>query len=533
MNDDELTLGELAAQPNGDNGDDFWGSTPDWTGTAARPRRAPARRRTEGTGGTGVTETVKGWWSSAMTGGAEATREHRIIDASEPRPDRPSRPAGEYRRADVDPTMFDDLDTDIPASSVTLSGVQRPMRSGTVSPTDDFQVVDGIGQEVAGEPGSEFEEGIDIDREILSFGPESLTTRNDRSRGRARGLDPLLVRLGAIAIVLTLAVPIIVSLASRNDSSDTIATSETSSTTAPPAVDDPGVTLVTAPAPEAKAGDPATLPVAVPPVPVATEPAIATEPPAEALPEIGSDTATKSTPEPDTSDDAEAAQETEPAPETEDQTENKPTEVNDAAEAGDGASRVTDCAVEYTVVAGDYWIRLANGAGVTLAALLEANNATVDTALYPGMTICLPAGSTTPPPPPPVSTPAPTPATTVPATTPSTPSTPPPAPTPTTPPTTAAPTAGGTEGIKQIIRDVWPDDLEARALEIAYRESNYVPTAKNFCCYGLFQIYFDVHKSWLADIGVTSANQLFDPATNARAAYTLYQRSGGWGPWAL
>ena len=59
-----------------------------------------------------------------------------------------------------------------------------------------------------------------------------------------------------------------------------------------------------------------------------------------------------------------------------------------------------------------------------------------------------------------------------------------------------------------------------------------MPTAKNFCCYGLFQIYWNVHKSWLADIGITSDQQLYDPATNARAAYALYQRAGGWGPWA-
>ena len=100
----------------------------------------------------------------------------------------------------------------------------------------------------------------------------------------------------------------------------------------------------------------------------------------------------------------------------------------------------------------------------------------------------------------------------------------------TQPPATSPP---GPEGIKQIIRDAWPDELEARALEIAYRESRYVPTAKNFCCYGIFQIYWNVHKSWLADIGITNDQQLYDPATNARAAYALYQRAGGWGPWAL
>ena len=141
------------------------------------------------------------------------------------------------------------------------------------------------------------------------------------------------------------------------------------------------------------------------------------------------------------------------------------------------------------------------------------------TPLFVGAEICLPAGATTPAPP--VTT------TQAPATT--------------TPPTTQAPTTTtapvaeppGPDDIKQIIRDVWPDDLEAQALEIAYRESRFVPTAKNFCCYGLFQIYWEVHDVWLDDIGITSASQLYDPETNARAAYALYQRAGGWGPWQL
>ncbi len=84
-----------------------------------------------------------------------------------------------------------------------------------------------------------------------------------------------------------------------------------------------------------------------------------------------------------------------------------------------------------------------------------------------------------------------------------------------------------------IIREVWPDHLEDKAIEIAWRESNHIPTARNFCCYGLFQIYYSVHSSWLAGIGITSADQLFDPRKNATAAYTLYQRAGGWGPWAM
>ncbi len=89
----------------------------------------------------------------------------------------------------------------------------------------------------------------------------------------------------------------------------------------------------------------------------------------------------------------------------------------------------------------------------------------------------------------------------------------------------------GPAEVEAIIRSVWPDELEDRAIEIARRESNLVPTAKNSCCYGLFQVYWSVHRSWLSGLGITSADQLYDPATNARAALTLYQRAGGWGPW--
>jgi hypothetical protein len=40
-----------------------------------------------------------------------------------------------------------------------------------------------------------------------------------------------------------------------------------------------------------------------------------------------------------------------------------------------------------------------------------------------------------------------------------------------------------------------------------------------------------VHRAWLGDIGITSADQLYDPTLNARAAFALYERAGGWGPW--
>jgi hypothetical protein len=58
-----------------------------------------------------------------------------------------------------------------------------------------------------------------------------------------------------------------------------------------------------------------------------------------------------------------------------------------------------------------------------------------------------------------------------------------------------------------------------------------VVTAQNSCCYGIFQMHWTAHQSWLSGLGITTPQQLFDPTVNARAAYTLYQRAGGWGPW--
>ena len=87
------------------------------------------------------------------------------------------------------------------------------------------------------------------------------------------------------------------------------------------------------------------------------------------------------------------------------------------------------------------------------------------------------------------------------------------------------------QSVPDMIRAVWPDDLEQRALTIAHRESRYVPTARNYCCHGIFQIYFSVHRGWLDDFGVTSVEQLYDPMTNVRMAYELYKRAG-WGPWS-
>jgi len=212
-----------------------------------------------------------------------------------------------------------------------------------------------------------------------------------------------------------------------------------------------------------------------------------------------------------------------------------------AIEAVAAASVDLVCAKEYEVVAGDYWILIAKKVSVSLDEVLAANNATTKTAIYPGRTVCLPSNASTP------TTAATTPATT-PATIPATtakPATTAPATTVKAPTTTVKTTSTSTPAapapkasyskaeVEAIIRQVWPDDLEGEAIRIATRESNLMPGVRNYCCFGLFQIYFNVHKVWLGQIGVTSADQLYNPLTNAYVAYAMYLKAGGWGPWRL
>ncbi len=218
-----------------------------------------------------------------------------------------------------------------------------------------------------------------------------------------------------------------------------------------------------------------------------------------------------------------------------------------AAAATPTIPTTVSCTNTYTVVAADYWLAIAYKTGSKIKELLAANNATADSMLYPGRTICLPAGASSP------TTAAPTtarPATTAaaitaasssskPAATTAAPSTAvattavaATAPRPTAAPTTTVPPRTYTrDEIIQIIRDVWPDDQEDKAIAVATRESSLIPTAQNYCCYGLFQIYYTVHRMWLNAMGISSAEMLYDPVLNTKASYQLYLRAGGWGPW--
>jgi LysM repeat protein len=152
----------------------------------------------------------------------------------------------------------------------------------------------------------------------------------------------------------------------------------------------------------------------------------------------------------------------------------------------------------YTVRPGDSLFGIARRLGVSSRSLLAANRLTLASVIHPGQRLVIPAragsqpvGRSTPP----------------------------------------APVSA--QSVERIIRAVWPDALEQTALAIAWRESRFDARAQGQCCSGLFQIYFNVHKGWLAGLGIDSRTDLYDPRTNAEAAFVLYQRAGGWSPWSL
>jgi LysM repeat protein len=332
--------------------------------------------------------------------------------------------------------------------------------------------------------------------------------RTDRARPIAaldRPHNPLLARVGLLMGVMLLLVP--VGLSMRNDSNPVARAVEIQGT------DTILVGVLPAPAPTlatvALVTDAPTTTLAPTPVP--------SVPPTEAAAVV----ATPAPTEPPTT--AAPAKKAAPKPTT-------PATVAPAPTAAQAAEKA--CPTTYTIGSGDSWSAIASRAKVTMKALLAVNNATVNTLLLPGKNICLPDGAAAPGPPP-----AKAPATTQPA-----PATTQPKPAvtqPTSPPATTAPPSTqpappaniySKAQVAQIIRDVWPDSLEDEAIRIATRESNLIPTVRNACCYGLFQIYYSAHRTWLAGIGVTSAAQLYDPRVNASAALALYN-SSGWAPW--
>lgn len=326
-------------------------------------------------------------------------------------------------------------------------------------------------------------------------------------------VDPLLLRLGVMVLIGVLMAPLALALRS-DDGGDAIRTSP----------------VVAAAYGSPVAGAPQT---AGTPETVATEPAVTD---VTSTDDVAASTAdVVETAAPTASTEAPAAPSTAPEAAATTSTEAPVTIAADQdtaesvapAVATEEADRVVPaCPQQYEASPGDSWYRIAEAAGVSPGELFTENGANAQTVILPGDSICLPTDATMPAPlAPPTTQP---PATTVPATTP-----------PTTvasaPPTTKAPASTvppSKSEVEQIIRDVWPDELEDKALEVAWRESKYQPAAYNgWCCYGLFQIHWGAHKGWLATIGIDSTSDLLDAQRNTEVAYLIYQRSGGWGPW--
>jgi hypothetical protein len=65
----------------------------------------------------------------------------------------------------------------------------------------------------------------------------------------------------------------------------------------------------------------------------------------------------------------------------------------------------------------------------------------------------------------------------------------------------------------------------ATAVAIAFAESSGIPTARNpEGSYGLWQIYLPAHPEF-------AGQNLYDPQTNANAAFSIYSRAGGFSDW--
>jgi len=191
-----------------------------------------------------------------------------------------------------------------------------------------------------------------------------------------------------------------------------------------------------------------------------------------------------------------------------------PTAQTDSAQ---NASSEPSCGLEYTVQYGDSWYGIASRAGVKAGPLATLNGKTLASPLKVGQVICLPQGARRPS----VTT------TTQPRAT-----------------SASTSTSGDMRNVaydpartysraevEQIVRDIWPDNLENDALFVVGRESRFNPGSRSYCCIGLFQLNWSAHKSWMSNYGVTDPAQLLDPTTNARMALVARERAGSWRPW--
>ena len=342
-------------------------------------------------------------------------------------------------------------------------------------------------------------------------------------------VDPLLARLGAIVVAGVLLLP--VALSARGGSNDALASAgdPLPAAAAAPTASVAGVTATGTAAQQVAGSAPVDAAGTVAVASDATVSAAGSDADvvaavaAQSASEVASDQARSVSTEATTLPAADV-------PQSESVSTDAPPEVATVTEPAERLA--PDCSLKYEAGHGDSWYRIADAAGVTPRALMDQNLAGLETPIFPGDEICLPPGATIPAQPVVTTTP---PATTAPATAAPTTTVKPTTTTTVKPTTTQAPpppAPASTAQVQALIREIWPDELEEKALQIAWRESNYKATAYNgWCCYGVFQIHWGAHKSWLGSYGITSTNDLFDARKNITAAYAIYQRAGGWGPW--
>ena len=191
--------------------DDFWGDTPDWTRSTRRSDDAvgetedgPSDSRRSG---------LRRWWDAALGSGSDATREHRVLDASAP--------------------MYDDTEPLADGGEFDVVWPVDRFKPTRPDHTTEHAAVD------HGEPTEETTDAMwDDEWEQIPVGAgfgRGRTIDADASgeHPRTGGIDPLLARIGAVAVVLTLIVPLALGLRSSGDGDVLTASSPEVSTSRP------------------------------------------------------------------------------------------------------------------------------------------------------------------------------------------------------------------------------------------------------------------------------------------------------------